>query len=53
MDEFVEGITQLLKLDPETATRLAELLEDRMKEVIDEKLSDHCDTYDHTFKSRY
>lgn len=38
MDQFSKALSELLSLPEETATKLAELLEDRVKEIVEDRL---------------
>lgn len=42
-DHFASDLAKLLKLDDETSTRLAEVLDDRMKELADKQASEALD----------
>lgn len=48
-DELAQYLQELLKVEEFQAVRLAELLEDHMKKLLE----DHTNDYEHTSKERY
>lgn len=51
-DDFADKLSLLLGLDDEKAAALAELLDDRMRELADKQLEEHVKTYSHEFDRR-
>lgn len=49
MDFFTKQLAELLKLDPQTAMQLSELLEDRMREIAEARVELHREQYEHTY----
>lgn len=45
LDDFTNGLALLLGLDDEKAVKLAELIEDRIKEIGDDRFASRPDPY--------
>lgn len=51
LDDFTNGLALLLGLDDDKAVKLAELLEDKLKAMIESAEADHTRRYKHEFDS--
>lgn len=49
LDDFTNGLALLLGLDDDKAVKLAELLEDRVKEMLDKAETEHTNRYRHEY----